>query len=146
MIIEGRPGEIGLPLQVAGQVDGVGGHEVSSGRSDVDVVNNNKDDDPHKHEAGSRFYDFSVHLRQKDNGGEVVPLLRFSTQSHAKKMQWIDLTSQACVYCDSDKYSRQPPTAWQQLPTAATANGSGGGGAAAAGEETRAGHPPRARV
>jgi diacylglycerol O-acyltransferase-1 len=78
------------------------------------------DDDPHKHEAGSRFYVFSVHLHHRDDE-EVVPLLRFSTQSHTEKMQWIDLISQACAYCDSDEYSQQLPLSSQQQQLTATA-------------------------
>jgi diacylglycerol O-acyltransferase-1 len=99
----------------------------SSGSDNNDDEDEDDDDDvdPSKHEAGSRFYVFSVHLRRHKDDEEVVPLLRFSTQSHAEKMQWIDLISQACAYCDSDEYSQQQllssPQQQQQQPTATAA-------------------------
>ena len=105
---------------VIGSAASKGASSASSGSDNDEVVDDDDDDDPRKHEAGSRFYVFSVHLRHRDDE-EVVPLLRFSTQSHAEKMQWIDLISQACAYCDSDEYSQQLLSSQQQQPTSTTA-------------------------
>ncbi|KAL3807165.1 hypothetical protein ACHAXA_011366 [Cyclostephanos tholiformis] len=98
----------------------LGGGVKSSSASPGGSDNDDDDDyDPHKHEAGSRFYVFSVHLRHQkghndDHEHDIVPLLRFSTQSHAEKMQWIDVISQACAYCDSDEYSTSVQQQQQQ--------------------------------
>eukprot|EP00571_Detonula_confervacea_P011859 CAMPEP_0172302972 /NCGR_PEP_ID=MMETSP1058-20130122/4593_1 /TAXON_ID=83371 /ORGANISM="Detonula confervacea, Strain CCMP 353" /LENGTH=645 /DNA_ID=CAMNT_0013013643 /DNA_START=63 /DNA_END=1997 /DNA_ORIENTATION=+ len=85
------------------------------------------------YELGSHFHVFSIHQRpttrkkekegsaesggasqQHDDEEDIIPLLRFSTQSYAEKMQWIDLISQACAYCDSDEFAlaqqKQPNT------------------------------------
>jgi len=87
------------------------------------------EDDPQKHEAGSHYYVFSVHLRttttmNQEEEDTIVPLLRFSTQSYAEKMLWIDLISQTCEYCNSEEYNihmqqqQQPPmTAMVATPT-----------------------------
>ena len=63
--------------------------------------NEEEEDPPEKHEAGSHYYVFSVHLRtttttNQEEEDTIVPLLRFSTQSYAEKMLWIDLISQTC--------------------------------------------------
>lgn len=68
-------------------------------------------------EAGAYFSVFSIYQRRTDSnidgndGGaqadreeDIVPLLRFSTQSLAEKTQWIDLIAQACAYCDSEDF------------------------------------------
>ena len=91
------------------------------------------EDDQHKHEAGSRYYVFSVHLRttttttiNQEEEDTIVPLLRFSTQSYAEKMLWIDLISQTCEYCNSEEYNihmqqqqqqQQPMTVMAATPT-----------------------------
>eukprot|EP00814_Leptocylindrus_danicus_P006596 CAMPEP_0116012008 /NCGR_PEP_ID=MMETSP0321-20121206/4883_1 /TAXON_ID=163516 /ORGANISM="Leptocylindrus danicus var. danicus, Strain B650" /LENGTH=805 /DNA_ID=CAMNT_0003481301 /DNA_START=65 /DNA_END=2483 /DNA_ORIENTATION=- len=38
----------------------------------------------------------------------IVPLLRFSTQNLADKLQWIELISEACAYCDEHANSYSP--------------------------------------
>jgi hypothetical protein len=74
-----------------------------------------------QHEVGSQFYVFSIYRRpnkyeeaasvhseddaQHDSEEHIIPLLRFSTQSYAEKLQWIDLISQSCAYCDSEEFS-----------------------------------------
>jgi len=75
-------------------------------------------------EVGSHFYVFSVYQpsskvkKTEVNifGGddvkykyedEIIPLLRFSTQSQAEKNQWIELISQSCAFCDSEEFDRQ---------------------------------------
>ncbi|KAL7484237.1 hypothetical protein ACHAW6_009884 [Cyclotella cf. meneghiniana] len=75
-----------------------------------------------RYEVGSHFYVFSVYRRpnkyeveanaksgeddaQHDSEEHIIPLLRFSTQSYAEKLQWIDLISQSCAYCDSEDFS-----------------------------------------
>lgn len=85
------------------------------------------EDDPQRHEAGSHYYVFSVHLRttttHQEEEDTIVPLLRFSTQSYAEKMSWIDLISQTCEYCNSEEYNvhmqqQQPPmTVMAATPT-----------------------------
>ena len=71
--------------------------------------------------VGSYFYVFSIYRRpnkyeadvatngdddaQHDSEEDIIPLLRFSTQSFAEKMQWIDLISQSCCYCDSEEFA-----------------------------------------
>ena len=42
---------------------------------------------------------------QNDDENEIVPLLRFSTESLAEKNQWIDLISKACAYCDTEEFT-----------------------------------------
>ena len=65
------------------------------------------------HEEGSHFHVFSVyHLHVKggsrrglkEEEDDIIPLLRFSTQSLAEKSQWLELISQACAYCDSPEF------------------------------------------
>ncbi|KAL7524158.1 hypothetical protein ACHAXR_000460, partial [Thalassiosira sp. AJA248-18] len=69
-------------------------------------------------EVGSHFHVFSIYQRptkttnnnetsQQDEDEDIIPLLRFSTQSYAEKIQWIDLISQSCAYCDSDEFAQQ---------------------------------------
>lgn len=69
-------------------------------------------------EVGSHFHVFSIYQRpattngasngkdsaRNDEEDDISPLLRFSTQSYAEKIQWIDLISQSCAYCDSDGF------------------------------------------
>lgn len=54
------------------------------------------------------YYVFSIyHKNQKllkaeqEDESQIVPLLRFSTESLAEKMQWIEMISEACAYCDA---------------------------------------------
>ena len=78
------------------------------------------DEQSQHHEVGSRFYVFSIYQRHSktttinpgekeqqddDEDDEIIPLLRFSTQSYAEKLQWIDLISQSCAYCDTDEFA-----------------------------------------
>jgi diacylglycerol O-acyltransferase-1 len=83
--------------------------------------NEEEEDPPEKHEAGSHYYVFSVHLRtttttNQEEEDTIVPLLRFSTQSYAEKMLWIDLISQTCEYCNSEEYNRHMQQQQQQQP------------------------------
>jgi len=48
----------------------------------------------------------SVQDATDDNDEEIVPLLRFSTNSYAEKTQWVELISKACAYCDTDEFER----------------------------------------
>mmetsp|Transcript_16951 Transcript_16951/g.30756 ORF Transcript_16951/g.30756 Transcript_16951/m.30756 type:complete len:763 (+) Transcript_16951:210-2498(+) len=71
----------------------------------------------HEHEVGMHFHVFSIYQRpakteikegegaQHEEEEDIIPLLRFSTQSYAEKIQWIDLISQSCAYCDSDEFA-----------------------------------------
>jgi len=73
------------------------------------------DTNSQQHEVGSHFHVFSIYQQRtsNDEGEElppqededIIPLLRFSTQSYAEKIQWIDLISQSCAYCDSDVFA-----------------------------------------
>ena len=68
-------------------------------------------------EVGSHFHVFSIYQRSSTNSSkkkddsteeeeeDIIPLLRFSTQSISEKSQWIDLISQSCAYCDSDEFA-----------------------------------------
>ena len=68
-------------------------------------------------EVGSHFHVFSIYQRSSTNASkknddsteeeeeDIIPLLRFSTQSISEKSQWIDLISQSCAYCDSDEFA-----------------------------------------
>ena len=89
-----------------------------------------------KNEVGSHFHVFSVYQRptniatttttttattnnnnnsssngnngaQGDDEEDIIPLLRFSTQSLAEKTQWMTLISQSCAYCDSEEFAIQ---------------------------------------
>lgn len=80
---------------------------------------------------GSHFHVFSIYHRHStaktdddninpDNEKErsIIPLLRFSTQSYAEKMQWIDLISQSCAYCDSEEFAMLQQQQQQQTAAA----------------------------
>eukprot|EP00591_Stephanopyxis_turris_P013067 CAMPEP_0195529628 /NCGR_PEP_ID=MMETSP0794_2-20130614/32244_1 /TAXON_ID=515487 /ORGANISM="Stephanopyxis turris, Strain CCMP 815" /LENGTH=757 /DNA_ID=CAMNT_0040660967 /DNA_START=180 /DNA_END=2453 /DNA_ORIENTATION=+ len=67
---------------------------------------------------GKFFYVFSIYQRPNAkmyNETAIVPLLRFSTPSQAEKIQWIDLISEACAYCDSD--AAQPTSSASEWPS-----------------------------
>jgi len=61
---------------------------------------------------GAYYHVFSIYQRSQDHEhddehddvDDVVPLLRFSTQSYAEKSLWIDRLSEACAFCDSDEF------------------------------------------
>lgn len=65
---------------------------------------------------GAFFHVFSLYQRPKgkittlttaanlDEDDNIVPLLRFSTNSLAEKVQWMDLLIESCAYCDSDDF------------------------------------------
>jgi hypothetical protein len=63
---------------------------------------------PPLEEVGAYFFVFSVYHRQDSaspgENNEMVPLLRFSTPSLAEKTQWLELLSEACAYCETDKF------------------------------------------
>ena len=63
------------------------------------------------HKKCSTHNDNNVNANENENANnldddeveeeeEIVPLLRFSTQNLAEKLQWIELISEACAYCD----------------------------------------------
>jgi diacylglycerol O-acyltransferase-1 len=67
--------------------------------------------DPPLDEPGAYFFLFSIYhrpdsVRDQDDqdDSEIVPLLRFSTPSHAERSQWIQLISEACAYCETDAF------------------------------------------
>jgi len=86
-----------------------------------------------KEDAPGKFYHiFSVYARpqdtkaaEEDEAANIVPLLRFSTQSLAEKNQWMDLISQACAYCDSEAYE-EAKTNWRKPATTAPAPAASG--------------------
>lgn len=45
---------------------------------------------------------------EADDESEITPLLRFSTESKAEKMQWMDFISEACAYCESEAFLNSP--------------------------------------
>ena len=63
---------------------------------------------------GAYFHVFSIYHRTEgdDDAGEekedldIVPLLRFSTQSYAEKSLWIEQLSEACAFCDTDEFAK----------------------------------------
>lgn len=72
------------------------------------------------HEVGSHFYVFSIYRRpnkyeantnmyeddaQHDSEDDIIPLLRFSTQSYAEKLLWIEIIAQSCAYCDTEEFA-----------------------------------------
>ena len=81
------------------------------------------DDGSDKNVVGSHFHVFSVYQRpttttaatssnkannaQGDDEDDIIPLLRFSTESLAEKTQWMTLISQSCAYCDSEEFAIQ---------------------------------------
>ena len=84
-----------------------------------------------QHEVGSRFYVFSIYRRpnkyeeanitnmceddaQHDSEDYIIPLLRFSTQSYAEKLLWIEIISQSCAYCDTEEFAVYLEKAQQQ--------------------------------
>lgn len=72
------------------------------------------EDHPPLEEPGAYFFLFSIYQRPLDepvhastailSDVDVVPLLRFSTPSLAEKMQWIQLISEACAYCETEQF------------------------------------------
>jgi len=66
---------------------------------------------------GAHHHVFSIYQRPKgaqenataelDHEDDIVPLLRFSTESYAEKMLWMELLVQACAYCDSDDFKEE---------------------------------------
>jgi len=64
--------------------------------------------DPPLEEPGAYFFIFSIYQRpfneNSTNVQDIVPLLRFSTPSMAEKMQWINLISETCAYCETDRF------------------------------------------
>jgi len=68
-----------------------------------------EEEDPPLEEPGAYFFLFSIYQRpfhDSDDANEqdIVPLLRFSTPSMAEKLQWIQLISEACAYCETDRF------------------------------------------
>ena len=71
---------------------------------------------PPLEEPGAYFFVFSVYLREQESpshrdptleeetSADIVPLLRFSTNSLADQMLWIQLISETCAYCETDAY------------------------------------------
>ena len=59
-------------------------------------------------EAGAYFFLFSIYFRPDyshvDSDSEIIPLLRFSTNSLAEKGQWIKLISETCAYCETEAF------------------------------------------
>ena len=94
-------------------------------RDDGSKVNRrrgNKKPSEDEMDVGQHYYVFSVYqppskIKKNIFGGddvkhdayedEIIPLLRFSTQSQAEKNQWIELISQSCAFCDSEEFDRQ---------------------------------------
>ena len=63
--------------------------------------------------VGAYHHVFSLYQRPKgstdvcaedDDEDDIIPLLRFSTESLAEKNQWMELLSLSCAYCDSDYF------------------------------------------
>ena len=118
--------------------------------SKVNRRNNTKksSEDASEMEVGSHYYVFSVYQRPSKVpkktevnifGGddddkcnayedEIIPLLRFSTQSQAEKNQWIELISQSCAYCDSEEFDRQSSAKQQDATKSQEGRGRNKGG------------------
>ena len=84
---------------------------------------------------GAFFHVFSLYQRPKgrttlitaanlDEDDNIVPLLRFSTNSLAEKVQWMDLLIESCAYCDSDYFDQNEASSFVahngSLPTSTT--------------------------
>lgn len=62
--------------------------------------------------VGAYYHVFSLYQRPKgstdvaeyDDEDDIIPLLRFSSESLAEKNQWMELLSLSCAYCDSDYF------------------------------------------
>jgi diacylglycerol O-acyltransferase-1 len=71
-------------------------------------------DEPDYQTPGAFYHVFSIYQRpenttaddsaEDDQEEDIVPLLRFSTTSNAEKMQWMEMLSEACAYCDSNDF------------------------------------------
>lgn len=84
-------------------------------------------------EPGAYFFVFSIYLREDEKPShqdptleeedmrEVVPLLRFSTNSLADKTQWIQLISETCAYCETDTFLAEQERQQQEQFTMAKA-------------------------
>jgi hypothetical protein len=64
---------------------------------------------------GAYYHVFSIYQRHEDAAStnasdkhedveDIIPLLRFSTQSYAEKSLWIEQLSEACAFCDTDEF------------------------------------------
>lgn len=67
---------------------------------------------------GAYYHVFSIYQRPKgaveenptadlDDENAIVPLLRFSSESLAQKLQWMELLVQSCAYCDSEYFKEE---------------------------------------
>ena len=65
--------------------------------------------DPPLEEPGAYFFIFSIYQRLDNdlNESDIVPLLRFSTPSMAEKLQWIQVISEACAYCETEQWQAE---------------------------------------
>ena len=70
----------------------------SNGSNDIDL-----------HTPGAYYHVFSIYQRpekeeEDETDDDIVPLLRFSTQSFAEKSLWMEQLSDACAFCDTDEF------------------------------------------
>ncbi len=79
------------------------------------VVNDGNNDEMVMRTPGACHHVFSIYQRPKQSVGmfaedddedQIVPLLRFSTENYAEKMQWMEMLAEACAYCDSDEFQK----------------------------------------
>ena len=61
---------------------------------------------------GAYYHVFSIYQRSENQmdreeyDDDIVPLLRFSSQSFAEKSIWINQLSDACAFCDTDEFTK----------------------------------------
>lgn len=75
---------------------------------------------------GAYYHVFSIYQRPKganekvtaefDAEDDIVPILRFSTESLAQKTQWMEFLAASCAYCDSDEFKGEEEEDWEVLP------------------------------
>lgn len=86
------------------------------GDHDHDHESDHEYDDADLRTPGAFHHVFSVYQRPKegtsgrgttaehDQEDHIVPLLRFSTENYAEKVQWMDMLTASCFYCDSKEF------------------------------------------
>jgi len=77
---------------------------------------------------GAYYHVFSIYQRPKgtdenvtaefDAEDDIVPILRFSTENLAQKIQWMEFLAASCAYCNSDDFKEEEEEDWDVLRTA----------------------------
>jgi hypothetical protein len=75
-------------------------------RSSTSPHHNNKGEEPSFEEPGAYFFVFSIYQQSEDivEVENAVPLLKFSTPTKAEQIQWMNVISESCAYCETEQW------------------------------------------